>query len=92
MTLLYLCCSLLAALAFYAATAHQRLRPSLRAHARALRWLGTALCGVALAAGIAALGPLAGVSSALTALMLGMVALPYLDAWRPGPGGTRDVG
>lgn len=82
MTLLYLASGALAALAFYLATAHQRLRPSLRVHARMLRLGAWWLALASLLAAIQALGPWAGAFAALTVLMLGMVALPYADAWR----------
>ena len=82
MTVLYLLGGLLAALAFYLACAHQRLRPSLRAHARGLRVAGWLLCAACLGLAIAVLGPWAGAFAAVSAVMLGLVALPYLDAWR----------
>ncbi|MDQ7760511.1 hypothetical protein RAB70_03615 [Xanthomonas sontii] len=88
----YLLAAALAALAFYLATAHQRLRPAWRRHARALRVAGTLLCAVALGAAIAALGVWAGVFAALSATMLAAVALPYLDAWRQLHQGAGDVG
>jgi len=91
-TALYLLAAPLAALAFYLATAHQRLRPAWRRHARALRVGGALLCVLALAAAIAALGVWAGTFAALSALMLAAVALPYLDAWRQLRGGRADVG
>ena len=81
MTFLYLLLMLLAALGFYLASAHQRLWAAARANARALR-MGAWLCmGLATLAAIAALGLWAGVFAALTALMLVLVVLPYLDAW-----------
>lgn len=86
MTAAWLLLSLLAALGFYLATAHQRLWPRARGHARALRaaaWLCSAL---ATAAAIVALGTWAGVFAALTAIMLAAVCLPYLDAWRQARG------
>ena len=82
MTATYLFFSTLAALGFYLASAHQRLRPGARTHARALRiaaWLATAL---ATAAAIVALGTWGGVFAAMAALMLALVLLPLLDAWR----------
>lgn len=92
MTLLYLTLMLLAALGFYLASAHQRLWVAPRAQARALRtgaWLCMALATVAA---IAALGLWAGVFAALTALMLVLVVLPYLDAWLQLRKGRRHVG
>lgn len=91
-TALYLLAAPLAALAFYLATAHQRLRPAWHRHARALRIAGTALSVLALVAAIAALGVWAGIFAALSALMLAAVVLPYLDAWRQLRGGRADVG
>lgn len=88
----YLLAAALAALAFYLATAHQRLHPAWRGHARALRVAGAALSALALAAAIVALGVWAGTFAALTALMLAATALPYLDAWRQARGGDADVG
>ncbi|MCW0393506.1 hypothetical protein NB696_002194 [Xanthomonas sacchari] len=88
----YLLAAALAALAFYLATAHQRLRPAWRRHARALRVAGTLLCVAALGAAISALGVWAGVFAALSATMLAAVALPYLDAWRQLHQGAGDVG
>ncbi|MCS3360366.1 hypothetical protein RMA73_12025 [Xanthomonas translucens pv. translucens] len=91
-TALYLLAASLAALAFYLATAHQRLRPGWRRHARALRMAGALLSTLALVAAIAVLGVWAGTFAALSALMLAAVALPFLDAWRQLGGGRRDVG
>lgn len=82
MTVLYLALALASALGFYLASAHQRLVPRWRAHARGLRLLAWGLALLATIAAIAALGVWAGVCSALTMFMLGAVALPYLDAWR----------
>ncbi|SEM12856.1 hypothetical protein SAMN05428989_3138 [Pseudoxanthomonas sp. GM95] len=81
MTALYLLCGLLAALGFYLATAHQQLRPALRRHARLLRLGAWWLALATLLAAIQALGPWAGGFAALTVVMLGLVALPYADAW-----------
>ncbi|MBD7923764.1 hypothetical protein JR064_11415 [Xanthomonas sp. CFBP 8703] len=91
-TALYLLAAPLAALAFYLATAHQRLCPAWRRHARALNVAGVVSSVLALAAAIAALGVWAGIFAALSALMLAAVALPYLDAWRHLRGGRADVG
>ncbi|KMM73631.1 hypothetical protein ACP93_20680 [Xanthomonas sp. NCPPB 1128] len=91
-TAAYLLAAASAALAFYLATTHQRLRPAWRRHARALRVAGTLLCVAALVAAIVALGVWAGVFAALSAIMLTAVALPYLDAWRQLQGGDADVG
>jgi hypothetical protein len=92
MTTIYLLLSSLGALGFYLASAHQRLRPAASAHARALRiaaWIATAL---ATAAAIIALGPWAGVFAALTTIMLALVLLPHLDAWRQLQRENRRVG
>jgi hypothetical protein len=92
MTATWLLLSALAALGFYLASAHQQLWPAARTRMRVLRiaaWSATAL---ALAAAIAALGPWAGVFAALTALMLVLVLLPYLGAWRLARWGERHVG
>jgi TctA family transporter len=81
MNILYLLPALAASLAFYLACAHQRFVPSAVAKKRPLRafaWLCT-LLSIALA--YVQLGVWAGVFAALTALMTGLVALPYLDAW-----------
>lgn len=91
-TAVYLLAAASAALAFYLATAHQRLRPGWRVRARALRMAGALLLTLALAAAIAALGVWAGIFAALSALMLAAVALPFLDAWRQLRGGRADVG
>lgn len=92
MTFLYLLLATLAAAGFYLACAHQRLWRAGSRHARALRAAACVCAALATAAAIAALGPWAGVSAALTALMLVLVALPYLDAWRQLRGGNDDVG
>jgi hypothetical protein len=91
MTWLYLLSGLAAALAFYLSTAHQRMWPALRVRARGLRLAGWLLCAVSLATAMLALGPWAGGFAALTMLMLGMVALPYADAWWQARR-ARDVG
>lgn len=80
MTVAYLFLSLLAALGFYLSSAHQRLWPAAHSRATALRaaaWAGTV---ASLAVAIARMGLWAGVFSALTALMLALVLLPYADA------------
>ena len=82
MTAICLVLSLLAALGFYLASAHQRLWSPGRTHARALRAAACVCAALAAAAGIAGFGLWAGVFAALTALMLALVLLPYVDAWR----------
>ena len=78
----YLSASLLASLAFYLATPHQRLWPVAARHGRKLRLAGAVCCAASAWAAVAALGIAPGLFAALTALMLWAVALPYLDAWR----------
>ncbi|MDH5824985.1 hypothetical protein QFW77_18620 [Luteimonas sp. RD2P54] len=80
-SLAYLLPATAAAVAFYLASAHQRLAPALRARTRALRVAAWAATSLSLALAHAQLGAWAGAFAALTALMAGMVALPYLDAW-----------
>jgi hypothetical protein len=97
MTLGYLLLSLLAGAGFYLACAHQRLWPPARPRARALRAAAWLAALFAAAAAIAAMGAWAGVFAALTALMLVLVALPCVDAWRQlrrrtAPGDPRHVG
>lgn len=82
MTAAFLILSLLAALGFYLACAHQKLWPAARGHVRALRVAAWFCVVLATAAAIVALGVWAGVFAALTAIMLGAVLLPYADAWR----------
>lgn len=106
MTVLYLIFSTLAGLGFYLGTRHQRLwlaAQSQHSRWRGLAWLSSA---IATACAVVAMGLWAGVFSALTAVMLVMVVLPYLDAWRElrranpapvtvpskQPEGSRDVG
>ena len=82
MTAACLLLCLLAALGFYLACAHQRLWPSARAHARLLRAGAWACAALATVAAIVERGVWAGMFMALTALMLALVLLPYVDAWR----------
>ncbi|KAF1686717.1 hypothetical protein B1992_07380 [Pseudoxanthomonas broegbernensis] len=82
MTAAWLLLSLLAALGFYLACAHQKLWPRRGGRVRALRMAAGACALLALLAAIAALGVWAGVFAALTAFMLAAVLLPYFDAWR----------
>ena len=97
MIALYLLLSLLAGLGFYLACAHQRFHPGLRARKRSLRVVAWACSLLAIAAAVAAMGVWAGVFAALTAVMLVLVLLPCIDAWRqlrvlPSTGGDRHVG
>ena len=91
-SVLYLLPALVASLAFYLACAHQRFSPGAIAKKRPLRivaWLCTLLT---LALAHVQLGVWAGVFAALTALMTGWVALPYLDAWWQARKEKRHVG
>ncbi len=81
MTAVYLLLSLLTGCGFYLATAHQKFLPKARGHARWMRGFAWACGALALAAAIRLMGVWAGVFSALTAIMLALVCLPYLDAW-----------
>lgn len=92
MTVLYLLLSLLAGCGFYLACAHQRLWPQARIRAKAMRtlaWVSTALAGLAA---VGAMGVWAGAFSAMTAIMLALVFLPYLDGWLQLRRSRRDVG
>lgn len=91
-SVVYLLPALAASLAFYLACAHQRIVPGAEARKRPLRaiaWL-CALLSVVLA--YTQLGVWAGAFAALTALMAGLVALPYVDAWWHGRQEKRHVG
>ncbi len=75
-----------AALALYLASPQQRLAPPWPR--RGLRLAAAALLGGALALAARSLGFTAGLFLVLSALMLGCVALPFINlAW-----GRRDVG
>lgn len=80
MTAAYLSLSLLAALGFYLSSAHQQLWSAARPRATALRAAAWAATFVSLAMAVMRMGLWAGVFSALTALMLALVLLPYADA------------
>jgi hypothetical protein len=84
----YLLVAGLAALCFYLASPHQRLWRCAPGRARPLRAAGWLGCAGAVAAAWPPLGFWAGLFAALTALMLALVALPYLDFYRS----KRDVG
>lgn len=92
MTATYLLLSMLAALCFYLACAHQRLWSGARTRVRMLRIAAWAITALTVASAIAALGLWAGVFASLTALMLVLVLLPYLDAWWSSQRGDRHVG
>ncbi len=82
MSYAYLLIAGLAALCFYLASPHQRLWRRALAQARRLRAAGWLGCAGAVAAASVPLGFWAGLFAALSALMLALVALPYLDACR----------
>lgn len=92
MTALYLIASVLPALGFYLASAHQRPWPSLRRHARMLRGFALLALVATVAGAIADLGTWPGVFAALTTWMLALVLLPYFDAWWKQHRGRRHVG
>lgn len=92
MTLAYLACALFAALGFYLGCRHQRLWALGEGHARLAHWAGWGFSLLSLVAAIRLLGVWAGVFSALTALMLVLVLLPYLDGWRQLRKGSAHVG
>lgn len=82
MKLLSLLAASLATLGFYLSSPHQGIWPGAAGHAGRLR-AGAILASVCavLLAGIA-YGAWCGLLIALSGLMLVLVALPYLDAWR----------
>lgn len=82
LTVTYLIAAMAAALAFYLATQHQKLRPVPASWQRPLRGLGWTLLVLAWLAGTTSLGVWAGCFASLTAFMLSAVLLPYLDALR----------
>lgn len=73
---------MLAAVCLYAGSSHQRLFLRIQRHQAALRAGGGLLCVVAIFVAAQSLGFWAGFFAALTAVMLGCVLLPYVDAWR----------
>lgn len=79
------------AIALYRASSHQRLWPR---SARPRRWrcAALALLVVATLLAVPALGVTAAFSVALSAAMLGAVALPFVNAWRVHVQGGSDVG
>lgn len=82
MTAAYLLLAALAAIGFYLACGHQKLWLNARRHARASRTAASICVVLAAAVAIGAYGTWAGIFAAATAIMLTMVLLPYLDAWR----------
>lgn len=82
---------LAASIALYRASSHQRLWPR-TTRPRRWRWASLALLVVATLLAIPALGVTAAFSVALSAAMLGAVALPFVNAWRVHAQGASDVG
>ena len=82
---------LAAAIALYRASSHQRLWPR-SARPRGWRFAALALLVVATVLAVPALGVTAAFSVALSAAMLGAVALPFVNAWRVHAQGGSDVG
>lgn len=72
--------SLASALVFYLCSARQRMRAS--ALSTGWRWLAWLLAALSTTVWIAATGTGAGISAALTSLMLSCVLLPYGVWWR----------
>lgn len=72
----------LAALAVYLASPHQSLWTAAPRHV--LRWLALPLCAASVLSAIHGYGLWCGVFIAMSALMLALVALPYLNAWKRG--------
>lgn len=81
-TLLYLLTATLAALLFYLASARQQLWPAAANKVKPLRVLALLLSVLAWAFAGAALGVWAGFFATLAVLMLALVALPFIDAYR----------
>ena len=79
------------AIALYRASSHQRLWPR-SARPRRWRFAALALLVVATLLAVPALGVTAAFSVALSAAMLGAVALPFVNAWRVHAQGGSDVG
>ncbi len=84
MTAAWLILSVLTALACYLASPHQRLCPRVQPRHRLLRFAAGAGAILATAIAVVELGWWPGVFAALTAQMLALVLLPYVDAWRSG--------
>ena len=81
LNLLWVLAGLVSAALFYASVPHQQLLSSWPQRG-ALRAAGCVLFAISLLMAVYVLGFSSGVFAALTALMLGCVALPYLSAWR----------
>jgi len=82
MTVAYLSLAMAAALCFYLASVHQRLWTGAAGKAHVLRVVGWAGTAASVFTAVTQLGLWAGVFASLTALMLALVLLPYLDAAR----------
>lgn len=82
MSIFYVLLAMLAAAFIYAGASHQRLFLQMQGHQAALSASGGLLCAVAIFVAAQSLGFWAGFFAVLTALMLGCVLLPYVDAWR----------
>lgn len=82
MTIFYVLLAMLAAASIYSGSSHQRLFLRMQRHPTALRAGGGLLCIVAIFVAAQSLGFWAGFFAVLTALMLGCVLLPFVDAWR----------
>jgi hypothetical protein len=91
MTALYLTAAWLGSACFYLAAGHQTLLQVRREYRAVLRFCAWICCAATVLAGSRAYGWWPGVFASLAALMLGCVALPYLDAWRRAVRGARDV-
>ena len=74
--------AVIAALAFYLSTTHQRCWKSAQFHAQRWRLVGCIAGVLSTGSAILAIGTWPGVFAAFTAMMLAMVILPYVDAWR----------
>lgn len=83
LTLAYVLLSMMAGLAFYASTKHQRFAPELhQKHPKKCLGVASGLFVLALLCAIRALGLWPGVYAASTSFMLVCVVLPYITAWR----------
>ena len=81
-TLLYLLTATIAAVLLYLASARQQFWPAATSKVKPLRVLALFLSALAWAFAGAALGIWAGFFATLTTLMLVLVALPFIDAYR----------
>ena len=81
-TLLYLLTATLAALLFYLASPRQQFWPTATSKVRLLRVLALFSSVLAWAFADSALGVWAGFFATLAVLMLALVVLPFIDAYR----------